>query len=348
MTWHYEKNGVQNGPVTVEDLLRLLETRQISRETLVWREGMADWTPLQRAGLLVGESGEELAICAHSGAVMPKSQMVPYGDQWIAPEHRETFVQDLMAGRPAGVSAARADGFVPEDYTVPIGECIGRAWETLTANFWPVVGVNALVFVSYMAMSFLPIVGNFAGLVQMPLFAGLNLYMLHHIRGQRPELGVAFSGFNHFLHLFLLGLISGLIMMVAVAPGAVLAVLGGMGLDKASGDELPGVAITMLSVGAVLVFIPLVYLQTAWMFAVILCIDHKLEFWPSMQISMKAVSKHFFQCLGFSIVLGLLAMVGVIALCLGFFVTMPLTLLAMMHLYEHIFGNRRAADILQS
>ena len=53
--------------------------------------------------------------------------------------------------------------------------------------------------------------------------------------------------------------------------------------------------------------------------------------------------------LGLSIiVLGLLAMVGVIALCLGFFVTMPLTLLAMMHLYEHIFGNRRAADILQS
>jgi uncharacterized membrane protein len=45
LAWQYIKNGVQTGPVTTEELRNLLATGAIPAETLVWREGLASWSP---------------------------------------------------------------------------------------------------------------------------------------------------------------------------------------------------------------------------------------------------------------------------------------------------------------
>ncbi|WP_420552069.1 SPFH domain-containing protein [Tenacibaculum aiptasiae] len=45
--YYYAANGQQAGPVNFEALKNLFATRSINAETLVWKQGMANWTSLQ-------------------------------------------------------------------------------------------------------------------------------------------------------------------------------------------------------------------------------------------------------------------------------------------------------------
>ena len=45
--WYYEYRGETRGPVVAGDLQALILANEITPQTLVWSEGMADWTPLQ-------------------------------------------------------------------------------------------------------------------------------------------------------------------------------------------------------------------------------------------------------------------------------------------------------------
>ena len=47
--WFYISNGGSNGPIAESDLLGLLDSGSIGRDTLVWRDGAADWIPLSSA-----------------------------------------------------------------------------------------------------------------------------------------------------------------------------------------------------------------------------------------------------------------------------------------------------------
>ena len=48
----------------------------------------------------------------------------------------------------------------------------------------------------------------------------------------------------------------------------------------------------------------------------------------------------------FVLLMGLLALGGTLALCLGVFVAIPLIFICTVHLYEHIYGPNRAEDML--
>ena len=49
MNWYYALNGQQQGPVNEAELQRLLQAGTINLNTLVWREGLADWQPISSA-----------------------------------------------------------------------------------------------------------------------------------------------------------------------------------------------------------------------------------------------------------------------------------------------------------
>lgn len=343
MTWFYEKGGQQHGPVIVEELLRLLDSNQIAHDTLVWKEGMTDWMPMEAAGVLTGETGEEMVICAHSGAVRPKSAMIPYGTLWVLPEHRDAFVQNLMAGKAVD---ATSEGLAPDDYTVPIGECFSRGWQSLVADFWPNVGVSALILLIYLVGANIPLLGYVAILFQIPLYAGMFMYYIQKVRGDRVDLSVAFSGFStHFLQLMLLGLVTMGIGFGAVIPGAFAV---GMGSVMAASSSTEVAGIVLVIVGGFAILIPMTYIQIALMFSIMLCIDRKLNFWPAMLTSIRTVNKHWFSCFLFSFVSGLLVFAGVLAICVGVFIAVPWAILAMVHLYEHVYGRRRSVDLLQA
>ncbi|MBN3731437.1 DUF4339 domain-containing protein [Burkholderia sp. Tr-20390] len=42
-TWHYEKGGQRVGPVSNDEMRRLIQERVITLGTLVWKQGFVDW-----------------------------------------------------------------------------------------------------------------------------------------------------------------------------------------------------------------------------------------------------------------------------------------------------------------
>jgi uncharacterized membrane protein len=46
-TWKYVQDGQERGPVDAAELQRLLDSRLLSGETLVWKEGFANWIPVK-------------------------------------------------------------------------------------------------------------------------------------------------------------------------------------------------------------------------------------------------------------------------------------------------------------
>ena len=108
MNWYFEIDRKQQGPVSASHLVAAHESGVLPEAALVWNETLTDWEPLSNhlAALQaeVQGSGEEestsepMAVCAYSGKVMPRAEMVAYGDKWIAPEHKDTFVHGLLEG----------------------------------------------------------------------------------------------------------------------------------------------------------------------------------------------------------------------------------------------------------
>ena len=46
MNWFYAKNGQQIGPVDFSEIERLRAEGQLTDDTLVWQQGMANWVKL--------------------------------------------------------------------------------------------------------------------------------------------------------------------------------------------------------------------------------------------------------------------------------------------------------------
>ncbi len=255
------------GPVTAEQVREWIAQGRANAESLLQTEGSAEWKPLS-----------------------------------VFPE----FAANLAGARPAPFIEGTADPqrwseeILARDYTLDIGSCLSRAWALLQSDFWPIIGVSALILIILAATN-----AAYVGLILTgPLLGGLFHYYFKKMRQEHAELADAFSGFTIcFLQLFLGSLVSSLLITV------------GLGLCV-----LPGI-----------------YLAVAWQFVLPLIMDKRMEFWPAMELSRKVVSKHWWTFLGFAIVLGLVNFLGVLVCGIGLFVTAPLTMIALAYAYEDIF-----------
>jgi len=110
--WHYvDPSAARQGPVDDETLLRMNREALLDARTLVWREGLAEWAPFLSVAGEFFESDEkglppDLGVCAHSGKVCLRSEMLPYGDALISSDHKDAFVSKLMETGTVGVADA--------------------------------------------------------------------------------------------------------------------------------------------------------------------------------------------------------------------------------------------------
>jgi uncharacterized membrane protein len=154
-----------------------------------------------------------------------------------------------------------------------------------------------------------PIVGPIAGFfIDGALLGGLYLLFLKRIRGQPATIGDAFAGFS-------LAFVQLMLAQIVVA--------------------------LLSCLGFLLCILPGIYLMIAWVFALPLVIDKKLDFWPAMELSRKVTSRHWWLMFGLFIVAGLINIIGLLACIVGVFVTLPIGLAALMYAYEDIFGTQR-------
>jgi len=100
--WYYAENNEQRGPVLEADLKGLLASNKVPADTLVWKEGMANWTPateiasLQAAPVVVSATG-----APNPASVTP----VTPSDVVGAPESLEVDADDAEKNKIFGVIA---------------------------------------------------------------------------------------------------------------------------------------------------------------------------------------------------------------------------------------------------
>jgi len=115
MNWYYADGTNQVGPFDDAALDQLIQNGTVKPETLVWREGMAEWQPLRDArpeaaplrlktavpppAPQAGAGGTRGGvICAECGKAFPPDEMIRHGNAFICATCKPVFIQKLKEG----------------------------------------------------------------------------------------------------------------------------------------------------------------------------------------------------------------------------------------------------------
>jgi hypothetical protein len=144
-----------------------------------------------------------------------------------------------------------------------IGACLAGSGKLLRENLTLLYGASFVVWaIGYASQFHLLALMTFT-LLRGVFYGGLCLLILKRIRGEPAAIRDVFSGFSiAFPQLLLAGFLTSVISMISLVCCFV---------------------------------IPGIYLIVAWIFAVPLVADQRLEFWSAMESSRKAVTRVWFQ-----------------------------------------------------
>jgi uncharacterized RDD family membrane protein YckC len=110
--WYYIEDGQQRGPVMDTDLESLHRDGKINSETMIWRDGMANWQPLsqvqtggtaepvlsQGASSTATIGGAPRVVCSQCGGSFSASEVIRYGNAAVCATCKPIFVQKLKEG----------------------------------------------------------------------------------------------------------------------------------------------------------------------------------------------------------------------------------------------------------
>lgn len=316
--WFYEDNGERKGPVTADFLLGLSASGAVSGETLVWRDGFADWIPFRESELFDSDSPEE-----NKGA----PPMLP----------------PALRVKPAFVP--REISFNP-NYEFGIRKTLGQGWRLMVSDFWPFVGFLAIM---YLILGLVSQLGVTMFFLMYPLIAGYSWWALLRKRGKPAEMDLLFEGFRRqFGPLALANLaVTGISLLVFIVLGivcmggcaAVLSVAESSGFGSGSDP----VDMVLLVVAALILFlgalIPMGLATQVGYFAILLILEGNLNAGESLSLGWKATKRHWVKFLILSLFTLLMAFVGMCAFYVGAFVTSAWLTLGQVYIYEEAFGD---------
>jgi hypothetical protein len=93
--YYYVLNGAQNGPVSEDALRQLVSSGQIAPDSLVWREGMAEWQPF---ATVLGGLATTVVQCSVCKQTFPLDQTIRYGEAYVCGGCKPRFVQAMREG----------------------------------------------------------------------------------------------------------------------------------------------------------------------------------------------------------------------------------------------------------
>jgi len=221
---------------------------------------------------------------------------------------------------------------------IDAGGCVSNGWALVTGKFGLYIGVG---FVTLLLIGCIPFVGS---LLFGPVLAGFYYIVLRDMRGEPVDFGMMFKGFEKFVPLMVTGLIQ-------AAPSVVATVLqytvdlrrivgsGGapdVNFYQSTGDVLAGVSVVIVIFIIVLSLIGIVW-SVALQFAIPLILEHDLGVVDALLMSAKAAFSNAGGLILLIILQILIAILGVIALCLGIFVAIPVIYAANVFAYRQVF-----------
>ena len=259
-------------------------------------------------------SADQIRQWIADNRVRPETLVQRQGaEEWKAANTYAEFADALTAK-----AAARAFSPPPLAGTTPKPDAEAMAAEILARDYRLEIGScisrswNLLMqhfWLMVGACFVLQLVQGAVPLLTGPCMGGFYFLLLKLIRGQRAEFGDGFAGFSQgLLQLFLCGLVRGFLILL----------------------------------GFFLCILPGIYLAVAWLFALPLIIDKKMDFWPAMELSRKVVCRHWWVFFGFALANILVGVLGWLACFIGIYVAVPVIYGAVAYAYEDIFRSAPA------
>lgn len=380
--WYYALHGQQAGPVDEAALRSLIGQGVVHNETLLWREGMPDWLPLARVpdaprpfpaaapgdpSLPSSDTPDDIPsapsaaaglTCAVCHRPFPTEDLVTLGGRAVCGDCKPVAVQRLEEGLGWSGDAPRSQRLLPvdpdalieeirsRDYDARLGPLLSKAWALYRTPgiFWPAIGASALILLIHQASGMVPFLGALIALaLQGPLYAGLYMWYLKNVRGNRPPVAEVFNGFSpDFVRYLLTGLLLVVPMLITLVLVAVPVGIGiaYFSMNQGASDGPSAFILIGLGLAVGLVVLVNLYFQVSFGFAVPLAADLKLGPLQAVWTSLRAVNLHFWRVLWLAIVGGIIAVLGLLGLIIGVLFTVPLFFFLWMHLYEEIFALR--------
>jgi len=310
-------DGKEYGPVSAEQVRAWIAAGRANLKTKAKYVGTDDWHTLGEYTEFVGEPPAPGAAATSAGG--SASGPLPTATD------AKSYAADLIA------RAAPLDVF----------GCLDKSFKLWTANLLPLVGVTFLVMLAAGIAGAIPLVGILSNLLLTGVFyGGLYYYYLGKARGEPRTVGDGFAGFSlAFVPLMLANLISvainGALMLVCCLPVFSWIMRAAMQANRHGGHVTSMPTLSPLAlVGIFIGFIALVYLAVSWIFAFLLIIDQRLGPWTALEVSRRVVSKQWFRVFAVALLGGIIAILGIIALFIGIFFTIPIMFGAVVFAYE--------------
>ncbi|MDD2901639.1 MAG: hypothetical protein PHU44_04330 [Syntrophales bacterium] len=196
-------------------------------------------------------------------------------------------------------------GPVPAGALVQPGKYLRNGWELFKLYPGGFVGFTLLFVFIQAFLNYLPWLGGPISLaIGGPLGVGFYVVSAKLLQRQTPEFRDFFAGFNFFLPLLLVSVISGLLIVL----------------------------------GLVFLILPGIFLMVCYLFPSFIVLDRRLDFWPAMELSRQTVQKQWFGFFVFFLLLILINLGGALALGIGLLVSFPVSACAVAAAYAEIFG----------
>jgi len=324
--WFYEKSGERNGPIDSTKLVQLFESGDITSETLVWKEGMSDWTPFNRCELA---TEEEIL----SPPPVPKREVVASTDS--GGSEPQGVLQPVAAAE-----IPRREAILNEDYQIGIRSSLGKAWDLMKSDFWPYVGLFALTLILLSVASQLMIPIFF---LMYPIMVGFNWYALRRIRGEVASIDDLFFGFKRGFGglavlnlLIMLPFLFVIMLIYVVAIGLIIFAAESGG----GGEEIAAVIlVALIVVGGIFVTLAGSLVTMIGYFASLLVVDCDWPWKRALSEAWRFCKNNLWKIILFYIVMSLLSVLGMLALYVGIFVTGAWGAIAVSQIYEDAFGD---------
>jgi len=112
MSWYYADNNERRGPIEEAAFQALVNAGTIKPDTLVWRDGLADWVPYSQAastvsyatvasaspGGVVSAPASSAVACTQCGRLFPADETVTYEGQHVCAGCKPLFFQKIKEG----------------------------------------------------------------------------------------------------------------------------------------------------------------------------------------------------------------------------------------------------------
>ncbi len=250
-------------------------------------------------------------------------------------------------------AASAAAGSLAHVRSVPAGHGAswwGEAWRLFTpaVGMWLVITV--ILIVISVVLSIIPLVGNLAGQVLYPVFAGGLMLGCRAIdRGEPLTFNHLFAGFSERAGpLFVVGLLyTGIAIAIgATVIGIVLVMFGAAVFtelfrlgDPLAAPAVVGGALMAVSMAALLFFVLFLPLVMAIWFAPALVVLRGREPWAAMKESFSGCLQNVVPFLLYGLIGVGLAIVATIPLALGWLVLAPVTIASIYTSYCDIYES---------